>query len=134
MCWKMSILSGSELAHNLSSLSVFPSSYSYNKDRGLTAQIFFKTTFKGKVVRSDDSPKMTQMLELSMKASILNIRRHKMKICFPGRDMGFLKRNYKIENSSLRFLELICGSKNPYFLSKILTAFLPWQYGNCSLL
>lgn len=45
-------------------------------------------------------PKMTQILELESKgveASILNIRRHKMKICFQERGMGFQKRNCKIK-------------------------------------
>lgn len=43
-------------------------------------------------------PKMTQILELESKgveAAILNIRRHKTKICFQEKGMGFQKWNYK---------------------------------------
>lgn len=66
----------------------------------ITVQIFFTTMFKRKVVRSDDPapPKMTQILELESKgveASMLNMRRHKIKICFQERGMGFQKGNCK---------------------------------------
>lgn len=63
----------------------------------ITVQIFFTTILKKKVVRSDDPeppPKMTQILELESKgveAAILNIRRHKIKICFQERGMDFQK-------------------------------------------
>lgn len=43
-------------------------------------------------------PKMTQILELESKgveAAILNIRRHKIKICFQERGMDFQKWNCK---------------------------------------
>lgn len=69
----------------------------------MNKQALILTTYsKKKVVRSDDpSPrKMTQILELESKgveASILNIRRHKMKICFQERGTGFQKRNCKIK-------------------------------------
>lgn len=66
--------------------------------------------------------KMTQILELESKgveAPILNIRRHKMKICFQERGMGFQKRNCNIKKCIPKIPRVEFRFKAPSFSASL---------------